>query len=521
MAALSPKQLLKRDRISRRKIFNSLFILGKSINSSKDNSTYYVLDKNSKRNNEIVNLILNFDENLDDSVMQKMRGRKYDVFIVDKTYNERKYKDLEANAERTEISLSNMSKSPIFTQGNSAGSGGGAKNTLVNEVAQASYIQYFINDRNNLPRTWQLMGIDKDMLRKGYESVKKAASASFDDVSNISEDWVNSSLIISHKLLSTTDLFKQGSTYTVYHNSAHDLNKLKNLFNELNKEVTTSSRFFGKIEKWNPADIWIMNREGENFINSVTKKGSNSCKTLLCLNKKLKTQYENKNIIPISLKKAVGDTRITYYNTSDKINDYDKLKLTKISISKTSFFSSMDMYLSGKSGLEMQFRNYGNMKVQGEIKGAFAAGGKIGQERIVTGLRLSGAIPHMFSGDYNSLVITQSRIFERNIMALRVNVNRKNKTLPPNIQKFKEYLYDGYINYKHSSERNALDIDKFTDKLFKEKSDTWIFTKFTVIAIANLLKKVNQDSKDSFLRACYMYASSQTNLSAPFIKIGN
>lgn len=520
MAKMSPKELLNRDRISRRTIFKSLFDHGKPINSSKDNSTYYVLDKESKRNQEIVELILNFKNTLDFTATMKMRGRMYDVFIVDRNYNEKNYKDLEDNAERTEIALASLNKSPIFTQGDSSGSGAGHTNTITNEVAQASYIQYFINNRSErLPNRWELMAFDGDKLRKGFNGVKREASVRFDDVETISEDWGASSRIITHKLLTEGNLFEAGN-YTVYHSSAHELGKLKNLFSELNKEVTTSSRFFGKIEKWNPADIWIMNKEGENFINSVTKKGSNSCKTLLCLNKKLKTQYENKNIIPVSLKKAVGNTKISYYNTTDKINDYDKLTLTKISISKTSFFKSMDMYLSGKSGLEMQFRNYGNMKVQGEIKGAFAAGGKIGQERIITGLRLSGAIPHTFSSDYNSLIVTQSKIFERNIMTLRENVKKESKTLPPNLQKFKEYLYDGYINYKHSSERNVLDIDTFIDNLFKEKTNTWIFTKFTVIAIANLLKKVNQDSKDSFLRACYMYASSQTNLSAPFIKVG-
>lgn len=522
MAALSPKDLLKRDRISRRAIFKSLFDHGKSINSSKDTNTFYVLDKESKRNKEIVDLIIAHDKNLDTEVSRHMHRRMYDVFIVDKTYSERNYKDLKDNAERTEIALASMNKSPIFTQGNSSGSGGGAKSTLINEVAQASYIQYFINNRSELPDSWELLGMDEDKLRKGYEAVKKTASAGFKDVSTISDDWVSSSSIITHKLLSARGLLSDNKNYTVYHASAHDLGKLKELFKILNKEASTSSSFFGRMDKWNPADIWIMSKDGEDFIKSlIVSDTPGRYKTLLDLNEELKTHFENKNIIPVSLKKAVGSTTIKYYNTTDKINDYDKLELTKISISKTSFFKSMDMYLSGKSGLEMQFRNYGDMKVQGEIKGAFAAGGKIGQGRIITALTLSGAVSNMFSGDYDSLVVTQYRILERLISALRENVKRKNTNIPANVQKFKDYLYEGYLKYKHISERNVLDIDEFTEKLFKEKSNTWIFTKFTVIAIANLLTNKNQKVKDDFLKACYMYASSQTKLSAPFIKVGN
>ena len=73
-----------------------------------------------------------------------------------------------------------------------------------------------------------------------------------------------------------------------------------------------------KADKWNPADIWVMNREGISAMIKMNRKVMPRQKiSLNFANQFFVDQFSNKNIIPISLKKPHTSTHIDIVNSNE------------------------------------------------------------------------------------------------------------------------------------------------------------------------------------------------------------
>jgi hypothetical protein len=77
--------------------------------------------------------------------------------------------------------------------------------------------------------------------------------------------------------------------------------------------------FTAKNDKWNPADMWIMTQKGAMKMARFNKKFGGSKASLPALNAFLLNRYEDKSIIPVSLKK-VNPTSVHYVVMNS--NDY-------------------------------------------------------------------------------------------------------------------------------------------------------------------------------------------------------
>lgn len=77
--------------------------------------------------------------------------------------------------------------------------------------------------------------------------------------------------------------------------------------------------FTAKNDKWNPADMWIMTQKGAMNMARFNKKFGGSKSSLPALNAFLLNRYEDKSIIPVSLKK-VNPTSVHYVVMNS--NDY-------------------------------------------------------------------------------------------------------------------------------------------------------------------------------------------------------
>ena len=66
-------------------------------------------------------------------------------------------------------------------------------------------------------------------------------------------------------------------------------------------------------DKWNPADIWVMNRVGKSSISSMNKKNWG----LPAVNNFFIEEYKKKNIIPLSLKKPQKGFHYEVVNTNE------------------------------------------------------------------------------------------------------------------------------------------------------------------------------------------------------------
>ena len=84
-----------------------------------------------------------------------------------------------------------------------------------------------------------------------------------------------------------------------------------------------------KPDKWNPADIWVMNRAGRTAMKRLNRRVQSRSKiSLEYCNQFLAKQFTDRNIIPISLKKPQSSPHIEIINS----NEY----VTRIALDKTS-----------------------------------------------------------------------------------------------------------------------------------------------------------------------------------------
>ena len=101
-----------------------------------------------------------------------------------------------------------------------------------------------------------------------------------------------------------------------------------------------------KPDKWNPADIWVMNRAGLSALIKMNRKVISRRKVSLSYaNQFLMNEFSERNIIPISLKKPQQTPHIDIINS----NEY----VTRLSLNKTS--NPTVEYTTGNKDVKVNF----------------------------------------------------------------------------------------------------------------------------------------------------------------------
>jgi len=101
-----------------------------------------------------------------------------------------------------------------------------------------------------------------------------------------------------------------------------------------------------KPDKWNPADIWVMNRKGLSALIKMNRKVMRRTKVSLSYaNQFLMEEFSARNIIPISLKKPQPTPHIDIVNS----NEY----VTRLSLNKTS--NPTVEYTTGNKDVKVNF----------------------------------------------------------------------------------------------------------------------------------------------------------------------
>jgi len=336
---------------------------------------------------------------------------------------------------------------PVNTQG----SGAGAEITKLVETAQCIYCaakwntgEYSLSD---LKLAESSVDVDGD-LEKVYNELP--------------DDWVKSCINTADILYSK---FK-GKKYT-FHRGSDWVEKLENHFKTLNRQ---SGGEFSNINKWSPADIYMVSTVGERIDFTKTRN-------LLELNNLLHEMIQSKDIIGISLKKVGDSPKFTYVNTEDT----PKYSYESYTLGKKGFFSSKDVYINFEGGT-IQYRTFPTW--QGEIKGQTANQGKV-----------SG-------GPTRAIIkrITRTELTEH---------GRRNKVnMDSTIDRFYEYY--SFL------ERSPMPKDEFIKRV-KQKDKSWYVSKF--LGVELIYRIVKSKKQDYILSSIIGYAASQSEMSAPFVKV--
>lgn len=353
----------------------------------------------------------------------------------------------------TKLAFGKLSKTAEF--GGGRGSGGGAANTRATESAQCVYLQAIWDN----PKTT----FSADDIRNAYP--KTHTDASLEEVLLGDEGWISSS-IDAARLLHKSLKKKRYS----FHRGSGWVEILEKKFKELNR----IEKAFGNVNKWSPADIYMVASGAEN------KYDIEGAKSIEYLNNELLKAYTARDILGVSLKKVGPKPRLSQVNYK---KPFKGAKFTKSSYGKRDFFKSKDGYLFGAGGIEMQFRTFPTF--QCEIIGKAAKHGKVSHGGIDAAL-----------------------------YATSTNKTDNRKQLESFIKKDRDAFLDKFYGFYDGAVNNPVDKETFKKNL-QGVTTEWLVSKYYVTSIFIMIKGREQQFMDYLFRV----AKSQSPLSAVHLKV--
>ena len=268
-------------------------------------------------------------------------------------------------------------------------------------------------------------------------------------------------------------------------------------------------------DKWNPGDIWMstLNPDPKTSHPLDFGEGGQSCNlTFEALKDAVYEKAINKELLGVSLKKATGTPKVSQFNLPKRIQNVD-VKLSGFRFGQTGdFFSSSDVYLLFNNNKEMQFRSFdGTKSWQGEVKGASAAGGKIG-----------GGGVNFYCSD---------------ILKSPIGGKQKKDALKWSETKWNDSLFTKFYNLyetysKHNGNKKKLEAKELVDKkTFMTMANTYKnrkgqnaagsfkFSKYMGLLLLDAIYTGNSSKRNFWATKVLRYAMSNIDISSYFIKI--
>tara|TARA_Y100001963_G_scaffold89602_1_gene123687 strand:+ start:759 stop:2096 length:1338 start_codon:yes stop_codon:yes gene_type:complete len=360
---------------------------------------------------------------------------------------------------RNLIKITDLDKTSEF--GGGGGSGAGSDVTDHTESAQCVYAQAMMNGSKNFT---------VDELTTAYKQVD--VTSSLDKILDIADEW-RESCITGAKILKNAT---KGKSYT-YHRGSSWVNSLESHFKTLNKKAGNP---FKNINKWSPADIWLVGTQADTNYNLTNTE------SLIELNSVLHDAFKAKQIMGVSLKLMKGTTHVDSVNyRPDKVVPH----YTGRTVGKKGFYNAKDVYINFEDG-EIQFRTFPD-SWQGEIKGKNANMGKISHGSINSVLKMIGIKEQI-----------------TNQVQLRTMIKKKRDT----------FMKSLYRLAKAEKIADVKSVDSMSKKL-EGKDVNWLLSKYCGLELFNIMRSRSGKKEDKVTGGILSYASSQSDLSAPFLKL--
>jgi hypothetical protein len=430
--ALTPAELSKDATLSKGNKVPRINILIQKIQNGdelelNDGSTFIVKDK--------------------ENVLSQLQGKtKIDKAIT-----------LGINDEGNTITTSDLKKTADF--GGGGGMRGGSELTAKAESAQciANAIRYSSGEIT-----------EEDITNQSIQNSKSDVEVTdFDAAANLLEtdkNWLISSVSIANALAN-----KFPGSF-IHHRGSSWVQRLNNAVKPLLKDEGIKD-----LNKWNPADIWMVNPSE----NDITWPN-----TLLEINNLLLEKFNAGLIIGVSLKKTGKEVTLKVYN--DLTTPKSEYEFDGIDIRP----SHAKSYILLKDGSKIEFRNFSGLTgFQGELVLKKAAGGKVGYSII-------------------------KKAFADNNIALSDPNEIKNQVEKndPNFKAKFEKLWNSF------PELASEDFNSYYDNSSKtlNQNESYRISKFLALEIANAIS--NSKNQNKIISNIIGYASSQTNVSSVFVK---
>lgn len=363
--------------------------------------------------------------------------------------------------------------------GGGGGSGAGAAITDISESGQCVY-----NAAYALTKDFKI----EDLKKAHASTMTDVSERNIDKILDLPEQW-KVSMELSAKGLARARGALFGRDYCHHRQSAF-VKVIEDKFTELNRG---DMKQFSNINKWNPADMWIVKKSKQAAVTQEIKK----VKTLVQYNTLLEQHLKNNILVGISLKQVKRDPTIQYNNFEQyRAPTY---KFDKYTLGKRSYKDSMDTYIFFDGG-EIQFRTFSENKGwQGEIKGETASGGKVS----------GGAGPKRVVGIYCKKYLGK-------------DIDREGDVLSSYHNSFEDRVMKWWGYYKDLRQTDFKDIKSFTSMIqAQSKPESYFVSKYLGTQLMAHVESATAEQKNDFITALLAYASSQSENSGPFIKIYN
>lgn len=356
-------------------------------------------------------------------------------------------------------SLSNFSKTEEF--GSGSGSGGGTAQTDVQESTQCLF-----NALSYRLKKGKLT--EQDCTQENFEKVKQyvITTTSFEDMIKFAleeKSWQNTMIQTANALYVTYP-----NKNFIFHRQSPFVKNLENTFNIAKKKENLSLN----KDKWNPADIWMVDKSISNI------KFEEDLETL---NSQILELYHEEKLIGVSLKKIGKSADITVYNSEPVEHEYSYEGYTS---SEKSKYSTI---LFNEGRIAFRSFNYAD-NFAGEIQGKSAAHGKIGM------------------GIINNFVNKNTTENIPPTKEIRAQIY-------DNDPKFKKKLYQ--LFNKYVKKMKSTDFDEY----YNAQNEDWKFSKYISLILVHIFENLPKEDADNLINNIVLYAKSSSSISSTFVKV--
>ncbi len=395
------------------------------------------------------------------------------------------------NQSEEKIPLTKIKKTAAFG-GSGGGSGAGAKATEMFESAACwvTAVRFSMGNKN-LAKDW---GCSNCAFRDVADRVD--TTASMEEVCDFlqkSPKWLDTSIATANTLYRE---YKGGDYY--FYRGKGIVEGIEEHFKGVNRTTNKDpeDNGFSNINKWTPADIYLCDKSTESKMLTTLKEQ----KRFGTLNTTMEKYLDDKDLVGVSLKslKPGSTGTLKPFNKTGAVKERKRFSRAGVKDGAKSLLSSMDVYLFG--GFEIQFRatDTAGKTWQGEILGTEAKHGKLGGG-------VMDAILQKVYGKSKGLFKATGYNKTKDIAAASKVASSKLKMAEEISRIAKEHEI-------------GPDYDDVTVAQINSQTPKWVFSKFMGMTLVDIVYS-DTNKRDDLMTAVYLYASSQSDNSAPYMKI--
>ena len=401
------------------------------------------------------------------------------------------------------------------------GSGGGAKATTIQEIAQCVYasIRYTRGKKLECHATKPEECITLPEIEEALKNVDQGNDKiTAQDIDGMTAEWKETLILGAN----TIENGVGGSNWKWLRGGGLDAKTgaIAEAYKRVKKASTTKDNVPANEDKWNPADIWMVQDGMEDDL----KKLLDIEGTIDCLNnfldlafskERVNTKSEkvvpNRSLVGISLKKlgTVANWKIMNEPDVPYIKRAESIVFDKTAtLNELTSFSAMDVYFCYGSGRfkSFQARNFGGTNSgqwQLELKGQYAAQGKIKGEVMRKLLeKVDNANP------FKTLPPDEVPFDDCKINSAKIN------TIVDDLY----VLMARYVKGGKGFAKLKKDEEDMKTEI-RNKDASWRFSKLNGLKLLNWMDSLPNGQANRAMKELFLYASSQTDKSSVHYKL--